>query len=85
MTAEDKSVHTVHDAPSHGPDTGAAFAGLIVGAIVLFALLLFNRAHHERALRAHRSQPESGQVAAVAPSRGCGPTFYPLRSPLFEY
>jgi hypothetical protein len=59
MTAEDKSVHTVHDAPSHGPDTGAAFAGLIVGAIVLFALLFsivrVTNAHFER-IEASQSQ-----------------------------
>ncbi len=52
MTAEEGSVHTVHDAPRRGPDTGAAFAGVIVGAIVLFALLFsivhVTNAHYER-------------------------------------
>jgi hypothetical protein len=60
MTAEDGPVHTVHDAPPrHGPDAGAAFAGLIVGAIVLFSLLFsivhITNAHYER-IEASQSQ-----------------------------
>lgn len=30
---------TAHDHPSHGSDTKAAFLGLIIGAIVLFAIV----------------------------------------------
>jgi hypothetical protein len=28
-----------HEAPTHGPDTRAAFMGLVIGAIVIFAIL----------------------------------------------
>jgi hypothetical protein len=31
--------HDQHEAPTLGPDTRAAFMGLIIGAIVLFAIV----------------------------------------------
>jgi hypothetical protein len=54
------SYDTEEEAPLAGPDTRAAFTGLILGAIVLFALLfsivtITNR-HYENAEAAHATQ-----------------------------